>query len=552
MAVGLQLIRNSLRAKEIVTILLKYRFDELLDRIETPASFLRKITPAIKGSYTFPQRMRMAVEELGPTFIKAAQWLSTRPDILKGDWIQEFKLLRDRVKVLPFSEMRGPLEKALGNPLDEVFVDFQEEPIASGSLGQIYKARLRTTGEAVAVKVQRPGVREKILADMDIIQWFADQMHEHMEHLRPFNLPQVVDELRRGLLSELDFTNEARNATLFNAMNRLPDRVFAPEVVGEYIHPRLVVTKWVDGVSVDDVGFDIELRRKLAESGGMSFFSQVASTGFFHGDPHPGNLLVTEEGMVCLIDWGLAGQLTRNMRFNLIDLFSACAERSAEKIVRIGIRMARTTRRVRTHELEKAVTAVLFRHDESLRKMEHLGQIIFDLIYVFGSSGIQLARDYTLLAKAATSIEETARQLDPDFNLVRVGEPFVTELNWERTDPKRVLSATFAHLHSRALTLIDLPRDIQRLVHRLEDEDLSWQVFHRGLEPMGDRIDSAFSRLSLSIVIGALLVGSSIVIQAGLEPFLFGYPAIGLIGYLLSGCLGLYLAIDIIRHGRHL
>lgn len=547
----IHLFRDAVRAKEIVTVLLRYRFDEILRTIETPASWLSRITPSVKGNYTLWQRTRFAIEELGPTFVKAAQLLSTRPDILPRELIEELKHLRDRVTPVPFDKIQHRLEDLLGDEIDVHFREFNETPVASGSVGQVYHAIHRATGQPVAIKVQRPGIRKPVTIDLEIIAWFAEQLHQYFPALRPFDLPTVVTELKQGILNELDFSIEARNNTLFNALNQSPDRVFAPEVLSEYTDERLLVTQWVEGVSPDAEGIDPEVRVRLARDGGDSFFSQITVTGFFHGDPHGGNILVTPDHRLCFLDWGLAGQLTGAMRYHLIDLFAACQEGNAERVTRIGIQMGRSTRRIDRVRLEKAVTATLFKHADSLREMRKLGHLIFDLIFVFGSHGIHVTRDYTLLARAVISIEQTALSLDSDFNLAEVGEPYVKQLTFERWNPLKLGRQLITTGRERLTTLAELPDDLQRLLHRIEDEDIQVQLRHQNLERTTEGIHAAFSRLSLAVIIGSLFIGSSLVITTGVKPFIWGYPAIGIAGYVFSGVIGIKFVWDLWRAGHH-
>ncbi|MFW6354239.1 MAG: ABC1 kinase family protein, partial [Verrucomicrobiota bacterium] len=547
----MHLFRDAVRAKEIVTVLLRYRFDEILRQIDTPAAWLARITPAVKGNYTIWQRVRFAIEELGPTFVKAAQLLSTRPDILPRELIEELKELRDNVKPLPFEKMRPVLEKALGEPFEKNFEALNEEPVASGSMGQVYRARHRASGREVAIKIQRPGIHKPITIDLEIIGWFAEQLHQNISSLRPFDLPTVVEELRKGVQDELDFRIEAGNASLFNALNQSPGQVFAPAVFEEYTDERLLVSEWVVGTPPDELHTTHIAGHRLARAGGDSFFAQITVTGFFHADPHPGNLLVTDNGRLCFLDWGLAGQLTRAMRFFLVDLFSACQEGNAERVSRIAIQMGASTRRIDRVMLEKAVTALLFRHADNLKEMRRLGHLIFDLIWVFGANGIHVARDYTLLARAIISIEESALKLDPEFNLAEVGKPFVRQISWERWNPITNARHVMATARERLATLAELPTDLQRLLHRIEDEDIQVQLEHQNLERATDGINHAFSRLALAIIIGSLFIGSSLVITTGVQPYLWGYPAIGLLGYLLSGMIGLKFVWDLFRAGNY-
>ncbi len=546
----LHLIRDAVRAKEIVSILLKYRFDQILENTELPAAWLTRFVPSIHENLSIWKRVRLAIEELGPTFIKIGQVLSTRPDILPKDLIQELEGLQDNITPLDFEKIQPGLERELGCSIDEVFSEFDQTPAASASLGQIYKARLRDSQKLVAVKIQKPGLKKPIQTDLEIMAFLVEQIHENIPTLRPFDLPTVLQELRQGILNELDFSIEARNANVFNSLNQYPSKVFAPEVVEIYTTSRLLVCEWIDGKYPARANFKPGQAEEIARTGGQSFFSQIVITGFFHGDPHPGNILVTDDGRLCLLDWGLAGQLTERMRYSLIDLFAACAKRDVSMVTRIALKLGRSPHRLQRTQLEKSITTVLFKYDADLKRMENIGSIIFELIFVFGSHGIHVARDYTLLAKAIISIERTATLLDPGFSLAEIGEPYIRKLNWERWNPSNLTTRLLGEWREKFIQISELPHDLQRILHRIEDGDLPLTLEHKGVHSASNTIHHAFSRLSLAVIIGSLIIGSSLVIKTSIEPLIWGFSAIGLIGYLLSATIGAYVAIDILRSGR--
>jgi ubiquinone biosynthesis protein len=548
--VKLHLFRDAVRAKEIVTILIRYRFDELLENTDTPASWLARMVPRAQEGLSLWRRIRLAIEELGPTFIKIGQVLSTRPDVLPRELIEELEGLQDEISPLGIDKMRPVLEKELGRPISEVFSEFNEEPAAAASLGQIYRARMLDSGREVAVKVQKPNLRKPIHTDLEIIGWLIGQIHQNSTALQPFDLPTVLEELKQGLLYELDFTIEARNATVFNSLNQFPEKVFAPEVLEAYTTAKLLICEWIDGEVPSEAALSSTERREIAETGGHSFFSQIVITGFFHGDPHPGNILITPDKRICLLDWGLAGQLTTRMRHALIDLFSACGKRDAAMVTRVALRLGRIPQRMQRTQLEKAVTTVLFKYDADLRRMENIGTVIFEMIFVFGSHGIHVARDYTLLAKAIISIERTSTLLDPDFSLASVGQPYIRKLNWERWNPRNLSRNLLGEWRDKLAQMSELPADLQRVLHQLEDGNLSIPLEHKGVNRATNTIHHAFSRLSLAVIIGSLIIGSSLVINTGTKPLLWGYPAIGIVGYVLSAAIGAYVAFDILRSGR--
>ena len=547
----LSLIKNAVRAKEIVAILVRYGFDDLLEQLGTPPGWLKRLVPRKWEGMNSWQRIRHTCEELGPTYVKIAQLLSTRPDVLPQPLIEEFKKLRDDVTPIPFENIKPVLVEELDVLIEEAFTEFQRDPIACGSLGQVYKARLSENDQWVTVKIQKPGIKKEIEADLEIIGWFARQFNDRFSELKPFNFPDVVEQTKRGLLRELDYTNEARNATLFNTLNTYPEKVFAPEVVHSLTTRRILVTDWIEGQKIDACTFSEEEGRTLARIGGDSIFHQIVITGFFHADPHEGNLLVTKENRICILDWGLTGQMTRRMRYFLADLLGAIASQDAEKVVRVAARMSRDNRRINTHELEKQVTGILHKYPELTLAKNVVGNILVELLYVFGSNGIHLARDYTLLARAVIAMEETGKSLDPGFNIPSIALPFLKDLSWDRWNPVNVLKQGYIFLLDSFLKLNELPGDVQRILRRIEEEDLSIKLYHRGLDEISELLDHGVNRLTMAIIIGALIIGSSTVITTGVKPHIWGFPAIGIIGYMLSALLGIWIVFDILRHGRH-
>lgn len=545
------IFHNAVRAKEIVTTLLRYGFDDLLAKIETPHGwFSRLVAPKTEGLNTW-QRTRRACEDLGPTFVKLAQLLGSRPDVLPQPLIEEFKLLRNRVKPVPFEEIKPILEKELESSLENIFDHFDQEACAAGSIGQIHRARLKGEGREVAVKIQRPDIRSDVEADFELIGWFARQIHQKVDELRAYDLPAVIEEAKVGLMNELDFRNEANNATLFNNLNEFPERVFAPEVHDLFTTPHLLITDWVEGKPPNEIEVTQEQGADLAEAGGNSLFHQIVIAGFFHADPHTGNILITPNHQVCFLDWGLAGQLTRFMRYFLADLLSAITSQDAEKVVRVAARMSRSNRFIDTIEMEKQVTIILRRYQKVAITGDAIGNLILDMLYIFGRNGINVTKDYTMLAKAVASIEETARSLDPNFKLAAAAKPFLEQLSMERWNPASILRESWWFVFSAARKLQELPGDVQRVLRRIESEDLSVKLHHEGLSRLDELLGSVANRLVLAIILASLIVGSSMIITTGVEPLLFGFPAIGLIGYVISGVLGLWIVWDILRHGRH-
>lgn len=546
----LDLYHNAVRAKEIATVLASYGFRDLLQQLDRHPGLLHKIAPRPKENLTTWERLRHACEDLGPTFVKFGQLLSTRPDIIPEPLVLEFRKLQDAVRPHPLESMRAVAREELGCEIEQVFAQFDEKPVAAASLAHVHFARLKS-GEEVAVKIQRPNIEKTIQSDLEILKWFARQLHQRVDTLKPYDLPAILRVLETAIFRELDFANEGRNMRFFNAENAFPDIVFAPRVHEELTTERMLVMEKVTGKRLDQADLPVEEKKRLARGGALSLLHQVLISGFFHADPHAGNVAVTPDGRLCFFDWGMVGQLTRRMRHHLADLFLAAVEHDAERIVRIAGLLSYSGRRLDLKRMEKEVDFTLREHLDFSSGPAEVGHLILRLFYIFGSNGIDVIEDYSLMAKSVLSIEELAEELDPEFDIRKCAIPMIRRVQAERRRPKTLIKDTLATLGSTVQLLKDLPGEIARVVRRIENDDLTLNFQHKGLEEVSKSLNSASSRVTLGVIIGSLLIGSSLIITTGIEPFLFGFPAIGIVGYLISAVLSIWIVIDIIRHGRH-
>lgn len=540
-------LANAVRAPEIVAILVRWGFEDLLLQLDTPQFLLKNLVRKKVAHLTAYERLRNACEELGPIFVKFAQILSTRPDRLPEPLVMELKKLRNNVETQPFEKIKPVALKELGRDLEDVFSEFDPIPVAAGSLGQVYRAKLLSTGEEVAVKIQRFEIHKTISADMEIIAWFGRQVHARIEELRPYNFPSLIREAEKRLEEELDYQNEADNAEIFLALNSEQESVYAPKVYRELTSRRVLVTEWVEGAAPDQVDLAPEDAAKLARLGGESIFHQIVGTGFFHADPHPGNLLITADQRICFIDWGQAGQITMQMRFHLADMFAAITERDADKVIRVAQHMAVDDRRIDRRRLEKEITFLLNKHREFGPTGTKMGTVGLEMLYLFGSNGIEVAPDYALLSKSILCVEETARILDPHFDIQKVARPYLVKLNKERWSFASIRRQTLFPMLNMLRSMQRIPENMQRILQKVEDEELQVNFHHTGTENIEETINASMNRLTVGIIIGSLLMSSSLVITTGVKPLLWGYPAIGLVGFLVSGLLGIFIVISILR-----
>jgi ubiquinone biosynthesis protein len=544
-------LAHGVRAAEIFGILARNGFADLLDQAGAPTSMWRKVVPHTAHPKTTYERIRITLEELGPTFVKFGQVLSMRPDVVPEGLILELRKLQNHVQEVPYAEMMVVLDASLGKSHSRVFEDFEKTAAASASLAQVYTARVRATGVKVAVKVQKPGIAHNIQIDLDLAGWIAGQLNHRSENLRPYDLPSIVEEIRKGVLQELDFRIEARNQDYFNAINPTPEKVFAPAVVGDLSSEYVMVSEWVDGSTVSASRLPPEKRMEIAENGASSLIHQVLIDGFFHADPHEGNLIIAKDGRLAFIDWGLAGHLTRRLRHALGDFWLASDEQDPERIVQIAADLGPSEARPDLRGMEKEVMIALREELNFSTGRQQLGRAMLRLLYILGKNGMPLSRDFSLTAKAVLSIEEIARMLDPEFDLRKYARPILEEQRRERWSPKVMLGLAQDFAKTSLRGLRDLPSELTRLMRRLEHDNLTVNFQHKGLEHLEETLGTAANRVTLGVIVGALIVGSSLIVTTGAGPRLFGYPALGLIGYLISAIFGLYIVFDIIRHSRH-
>ena len=542
----LTFLSNAARAKDIFAVLAKHGFANLLTQLDPQEGLWKRIIPQPAERRTVWERARLALEELGPTFVKVGQLMSMRPDALPPPLIFELRKLQNRVRPLPFEAMRPVLFEELPVAPSVAFASFNEACVASASLAQVYFATL-PDGREVAVKIQRPDLLKTVQADLDLLSWFAGQLHHRIEGLKPYDLPSVVEEVKENLLRELDFRHEARNQRYFNALNPHPDRVFAPEVIEELSGEYVLVMERIAGVTVGEARLAPEEAKRIAANGAASLIHQVLIAGFFHADPHAGNVLVTPDGRLCFLDWGMAGNLTRRLRLGLADLFMAAVHQDAERIVQIAADLGSPGGRADLRGMERDVTLALREDFNSAIGHVQLGRAMLKLLFIFGQNGINITRDYSLMAKAVLSIEEVARTLDPEFDLRHEAKPILTELQQERTGPRAMIREGRSMLRSLLTGARELPTEIFRIIRRIEHDDLTIKFQHQGLEDLDDALKTSANRIALGFISGCLFIGSSLIVAAkgGAN------TSLSATGYIIAILLAAYVAYGIYKEGKH-
>ncbi|AXV40170.1 AarF/ABC1/UbiB kinase family protein [Methanobacterium sp. BAmetb5] len=540
------------RLKEIVQLLVKYEFDNVVGELELKGSrwgdLLYKYDSSVDLDATSPERLRMVFEELGPTFIKLGQMMSTRPDLVGPQMAQEFTRLQDDTLPFDFDTVKIIVEGELGQPLNELFQSFEEKQLAAASIGQVHRAILKD-GTLVAVKVQRPGIQDTVEKDLIIMHHLADLINQKIPTLRVFNIPQVVDEFEKSIRKEMDYGLEARNTQNFQANFAQDDGVRAPVVFLDYSTSLVLTMEFIQGTKMSQVmenphGFDPEL---LAERVAKSYFQQLLLDGFFHADPHPGNLYVLEDNVVCYLDFGMMGHIDHDFMQNLGELFVQVIDYKVDAIINQLIYMEIITDSVDRNVLKRDIMDILDRYYGASLSDIHLGHILSELaLPLITKYQARVPPEFTLIARAVTLIEEVAYSLDNQFDATAQFKPMVKKLLLQKFTPKNMADLFMDNLFEMEHLVKNLPQNINRLVAKVENGEIRV----RYSEELSKDIERTSNKLVVAIIIAALLVGSSWIIQIDKGPMVWDMPILGFLGFAASGVLGVGLVIYILRYRK--
>ena len=549
--------RHLKRFRQIVAVLLKYGFGHILSRIKVSQYLLRSQSVTARGlkkvvRLSTPERLRMALEELGPAFIKLGQMLSMRPFLVPPEFVRELSRLQDDVSPIGYPQVRDAILEGLGRDPEELFADVDKKPLASASLAQVHRAAT-PEGDEVIVKVQRPGVQQMIMEDMSILKDLAGLLVKHLPESRRYDPLGIVEELERTTRREVDFTNEARNMEIFSRNFAGDETVHVPRVYWELSSSRVLTVERIDGVKISKLERfqenDLD-RRIIARRGGRALLKQVFEDGFFHADPHPGNLFVLPGNIIAPVDYGMMGRLSPEMMLQLSQLLVALFHRDVAELSRLYLEMGLVGEDIDLTALRLDLTDLIDKYSGlPLNRIDMQG-VMEDLFSVSHRYQFRIRSEYMLLARALVTYEEVGRLLDADYNFLAEAEPFVKELIKRRFHPERLLRElvrTGRDLH-RLMSIF--PQEMSAILRKVRRGELALEFRHRGLDRLINELDRSSNRLAFSLIIAALIVGSSMIMRLEAGPFLFGYSVLGIAGFMIAGVLGLWLAIAILRSGR--
>jgi len=548
--------RNIGRLSEIAQVAVRHGFGYFFERHRLtdvlPWTTRVEQTAELGGSER-GRHLREMLDELGPTFVKFGQLLSTRPDVVPPDIVAELRGLQDDVRPFPFEQAREVVEAELGLSLEQAFVRFDELPIAAASIGQVHRAAL-PNGDEVVVKVQRPNAPGQIESDLALLYQAARIIKERVRSLDFIDAAALVDEFSRSIRQELDYKLEGRNADTFRRNFAGSQLVLVPKVYWSYSARRILTLEFLDGVQLADLDLDersLEERRELAYRMSKAWMEMIFRHGFFHGDPHPANILILDGARVGLVDFGLVGKLTEQDMSKLTQLFIDAATENVDALPRrladLGVRYPKEREEEFTAELRE----LFYRYyGATLAEIDPI-QVIregFALIY---SMNLRLPTRFVLLDKSIATLASVGMDLYPGFNVFEVARPYARALMLERFTPHRL--AMRLHKEGRELAGIarDLPYQVHDVLEEMRDGQFEIGFVHKGLDEFMHKLDVAFNRLVVALVVVGGLLGSSMIGLLATEgPTLFGIHFLSVVGFLISGVLAAWLLFGVLRSGR--
>lgn len=535
---------NLKRLNEIIAVLNKYDFGFVAIKIQ-----LKSKIPLIDHSYeyesieeldeTLPVRLRQVLQELGTTYIKLGQTLSTRPDLVGDDFAREFSKLQDDNPPLDFKLIRKVVESELGDRLENLFLEFDEEPLASASIGQVHRAVLNDNRE-VAVKIQKPGVEELVKTDLSMMKFLAKRIDEFIPPARNYNLPGIVNEFERSILKEIDYIQEVRNINVFNNNFKDVDYVYVPRTHAPYCTPKVMTMELVKGTKVSEVVLHPqEFNPKLiARRGVESYFKQIMIDGFFHADPHSANIYILEDNVICFLDFGMMGILDADFQENLAELFIYFMDTNVNGIINQLMYMDILEQDARSRSLKYDLTDLMYRYYGTELKGIQGG--MEDLVSLMRKYGVSLPREFVLMARGIAMLEELGLQLDPEFNAVEILKPMTIKIVKKKFSPFKLVDFIKDNIFEVEHLLKTLPRSINRTLYKIEEGKFTLEVEHKDLERISNKI-------SMALIISALLIGSSLTILSDKGILILGLPFLGVIGFTLSAILGFWMVISLMK-----
>lgn len=550
--------RHLNRYRQILTILIKYGFGDLVDilkveqYLEVGLQILSRKRRQQVDRLTRAERVRMALEELGPTFVKLGQILSTRPDLIPFEFVDELSKLQDEVPPFPYADVEQIIRSELGAGPEDIFDYFEKTPLAAASIGQVHRARLKDA-EEVVVKVQRPGIRKIIEVDLEIMLHLATLMERHLEEFQITRPTRIVKEFARSIEKEIDYTIEASHIERFAGQFMDEETVYVPKVFRDTTRERVLTMEYIDGIKASEIerieaeGLD---RKLITARGADLILKQIFDYGFFHADPHPGNIFVLPGNVICYLDFGIMGSIDRQSKENFVNLVHSVVIRDEFEATHALLKLMEYDEEPDTRLLSRDLADLMGEHLYQPLKQLRMEKLLHQILDLISTHRLRMPPDLFLMMKALATVEGVGLSLDPDFQMVDHATPFIRRVRMEQFHPKRVAQDIKKSGSELVRLMQEIPGELRGLLKQIKRGKVKIEFEHRGLEPMLITHDKISNRIAFSIIIGALIIGSALIVLSKTPPFMFGISIIGIVGFVVAGLMGMWLLIAILRRGK--
>ena len=541
-------MRDIRRFEQIVGVLFEEGFGYLLSRTKLKRSvpIQQRLKAEIKKKeQTKPEvRLRRTLERLGPTFIKFGQLLSVRPDLIPVSYTIELEKLQDKVRPFSYTEVERIIKEELGKSVKQLFKSFEKEPVASASISQVHKATLKS-GEKVAVKVQRPDVREIMITDIEIMLYIAHLLEKKVPEAIKYNPVAIVKEFSEWTRNELDFKIEARNAGRIYRNSRKIATVKIPKIYSDYSTKKVLTLEYIDGVDIRN--FKAVNRRKLSfpkiiKNGFDAIMKQVFVDGFFHADPHPGNILVLKNNVVSFVDFGIVGHFSENLKRKAIDLFYGIVREDPDKVVQTFLDMGAVDGDIDVENFKNEVLEVIEPLKGASLKDIKVSKILEEVLDIALKNNIKMPVDFVLFGKTILTLEGIALKYDPNFNFSKNVEPFIRELELQRLNPRYMLDNFIRNFSKFGRLVSDLPEQTTRALKKIQEGRIKIDIDDTGIKKLSLEIDRSSNRLAYGMIIAALLIAGSLVLGRA--------NSIAYLCFIIAAILGFILFVSILKERR--